>query len=153
MYVDAQFDLVYGFRGSGEAVDVLTPYEMLLFYHVERILPPTCEEPVARAMWTTAGTMYRKTCKEQQAQPRYEAGVHYVATPAEHRTLLPDLPAPIAKWFFAELPRPEFSPEEHARLCRCTSGEHGEHGEKPTAIRPWQMPDHRRQSCPCLDAA
>ena len=76
--------------------------------------------------------MYRNTCKEQSVKPEYEAGVHYVATPAERRILLPDLPALrglrhrwcwegrprpyLPTWSFAKVPRPDFSPEENARL-------------------------------------
>ena len=42
MCLEAPFDLMYGFRGSEHAVDLLTPYEMLLHYSMERILqlPP-----------------------------------------------------------------------------------------------------------------
>ena len=36
MYVEAPFDLMYGFRGCDETVDVLTPCEMLLHYSMTR---------------------------------------------------------------------------------------------------------------------
>ena len=132
MYVEAPFDLMYGFRGSEESVDVLTAYEMLLHYSMQRILPPTSQDLSPRATWTAEGTAYRKTCQAQHVKPKYEAGVHYVAAPAERRILLPDVPAlrglrhrwcweararpHLPVWSFAKVPRPEFSPDESARL-------------------------------------
>ena len=73
IYVEAPFDLMYGFRGSDEAVDVLTPYEMMLLYRMERIVPPTSEDSISRATWTSEGTLYRKKCKGQHVKPEYEA--------------------------------------------------------------------------------
>ena len=49
MYVEAPFDLMYAFRGSEHAVDLLTPYEMLLHYSMERILPPSLVSKSSRA--------------------------------------------------------------------------------------------------------
>ena len=132
MYADAPLDLMYGFRGRDEEVDLLTPYEMLLLYRAERILPPTCKDAVDFATWTAERTRYRKQCLEQHVKPEYEAGVHYVAIPAKHRILLPELPAlrglrhrwcweararpHLPTWSFAKVPRPDFSPDENARL-------------------------------------
>ena len=132
MYQEAPFDLMYGFRGSSQAVDLLTPYEMLLHYRMERILPPTNATAAARASWTMDGQMYRQECASNKTEPTYEAGVHYEAIPASHRILLPDLPAlrglrhrwcwetrprpHLPVWSFAKVPRQEFSPEENARL-------------------------------------
>ena len=118
-YQEAPFDLLYSFRGRSEAVDVLTPYEMLLHYTMERILPPE-------------GEAYRLQCTADEVRPTYVAGVHYIAKEGQQRILLPELPAlrglrhrwswkarprpDLPTWSFAKVPRPQFSPEENARL-------------------------------------
>ena len=40
-YQEAPFDLLYGFRGCTHNVDLLSPYEMLLHWSLERIDVPT----------------------------------------------------------------------------------------------------------------
>ena len=40
-YQEAPFDLLYGFRGCTHNVDLLSPYEMLLHWSLERIEIPT----------------------------------------------------------------------------------------------------------------
>ena len=64
MYKEAPFDLLYGFRGHQDAVDLLSPYEMLLHYSMERILPPTNAQAMSRAAWTEEGKRYREECRE-----------------------------------------------------------------------------------------
>ena len=137
MYQEAPFDLMYGFRGLSDAVDLLTPYEMLMHYAMERILPPTDSQSKLRATWTAEGSAYRRQCKETHVKPDYQAGIHYVAAEGENRVLLPGLPAlrglrhrwcwearprpHLPTWSFAKVPRPLCSPEENARLlCVCT---------------------------------
>ena len=58
MYKEAPFDLLYGFRGGRDSVDLLSPYEMLLHYSIERILPPTNTRAQSRAAWTDEGNKY-----------------------------------------------------------------------------------------------
>ena len=93
MYSDAPFDLLYGFRGKDDQVDLLTPYEMLMWYQPERILAPLSENINARSTWTEEGAKYRALCKELHFKPDYKPGIHYVATPAKNRILLADYPA------------------------------------------------------------
>ena len=110
MYQEAPFDLMYGFRGHSLAVDLLTPYEMLMHYKMERILPPTDARAMARAAWTAEGSAYRRQCTEQKVRPEYEAGVHYEAKPGEDRILLPDVPALRGlrhRWCWEARPRPD----------------------------------------------
>ena len=85
MYQETPFNLMYGLRGRSEAVDMLTPYEMLLHYAVEHILPPTDARAKARATWTAEGMAYRRQCTEDKVRPEYEAGVHYESKPGEDR--------------------------------------------------------------------
>ena len=59
MYIDAPFDLMYGFRGSIDTVDLLTLYEMIMHYGMERILAPTSQHALHRAVWTEESYMYR----------------------------------------------------------------------------------------------
>ena len=60
IYKEAPFDLLYGFRRGEDMVDLLSPYEMLLHYIMERILPPTTTPAQSRADWTEEGKKYRK---------------------------------------------------------------------------------------------
>jgi hypothetical protein len=39
-FVDPPFDLLYGFRGSDECVDLLSPYEMLMHWSMVEVRPP-----------------------------------------------------------------------------------------------------------------
>ena len=55
IYKEAPIDLLYGFRGGEDVVDLLSPYEMLLHYSMERILPPTTTPAQSRAAWTEEG--------------------------------------------------------------------------------------------------
>jgi hypothetical protein len=65
MYLEAPFDLMYGFRGSEHSVDLLTPYEMLLHYSMERILPPASQCKSSRATWTVDGIEYCEQCQKK----------------------------------------------------------------------------------------
>ena len=48
MYREAPFDLLYGFRGHQDAVDLLAPYEMLLHYSMSVFSrPPTMRRGLA----------------------------------------------------------------------------------------------------------
>ena len=60
LYKEAPFDLLYGYRGREMSVDVLSPYEMLLHYSMERIRPPTNPLKGTRAKWTAEGEKYYK---------------------------------------------------------------------------------------------
>ena len=55
MYKEPPFDLLYGYRDHAQSVDVLSPYEMLLHYSMERILPPTTSVTQCHAQWTPEG--------------------------------------------------------------------------------------------------
>ena len=58
MYKEAPFDLLYGFRGAKDSVDLFSPYEMLQHYSIERIMPPTNTRAKSHATWTDEGKMY-----------------------------------------------------------------------------------------------
>ena len=123
---------MHGFRGSEHAVDLLTPYEMLLQYSMERILPPSSMIKSSRAPWTVDGIKYCEQCQRTGVKPRLQPGIPYVALPAHNRLLLPDLPAlcglrhrwcwelrsrpHLPVWSFAKVPRADFSVEENSRL-------------------------------------
>ena len=57
---EAPFDILNGLRGGEGVVDLLSPYEMLLHYSMDRILPPTTTPAQSRAAWTEEGKKYRK---------------------------------------------------------------------------------------------
>ena len=60
IYKEPPFDLLYGYRGREKSVDLLSPYEMLLYYSMERILPPTNALAQSRAEWPEEGKKYKK---------------------------------------------------------------------------------------------
>ena len=152
MYKEPPFDPLYGYRGHVQSVDVLSPYEMLLHYSTERILPPTNPLRRCHAEWTAEGKEYYKECCATKMKGHYKPGEHYTALPGEDRILMPDLrdlnalrhcwcwqtrPRPhLPTWSFAKIPRLQFSPEENARLLPCTCG-HGlcEKVNAPRVIR------------------
>ena len=132
IYKEPPFDLLYGYRGNEQSVDVLSPYEMLLHYAMERILPPTNPLRRCHAEWTEEGKEYYKECSATKMKGHYKPGEHYTALPDEDRILMPNLqhlnglrhcwcwqkrPRPhLPTWSFAKIPRSQFSPEENARL-------------------------------------
>ena len=113
-------------------VDLLSPYEMLLHYSMDRILPPTTPAAKSRADWTEEGKKYREECQAERRRGQYKPGEHYKALEGEHRILMPNLPKLqglrhcwcwearprpyLPTWSFAKVPRLQFSPEENARL-------------------------------------
>ena len=124
---------MYGYRGCEHDVDLLSPYEMLLFWSMEKVFSPeACQSGETRSKWTIEGKSYYKQCREQKIQPEYEAGVHYIAEPASHRILLPDVFAlhglrhkwcwekrkrpHLPKWSYSKVPSAKQSPEENARM-------------------------------------
>ena len=92
MYKDPPFDLLYGFRGGRDSVDLLSPYEMLQHYCIERIMPPTNPQAMSRAEWTPAGEQYREECRKARMRGHYKPGEHYILIEGEDRILMPDLP-------------------------------------------------------------
>ena len=48
-FTDAPFDLMYGFRGASYEVDLLSPFEMLMCWSMERIVPPKAKQPEPNA--------------------------------------------------------------------------------------------------------
>ena len=132
IYKEAPFDLLYGLRGGKTCVDLLSPYEMLLHYSMERILPPTNTPARSRAAWSEEGLRYSEECRKARMKGVYKPGEHYTAIEGEGRILVPDLrdlhclrhcwcwearPRPhLPTWSFAKVPRLLFSPEENARL-------------------------------------
>jgi len=79
-----------------------------------------------------SGIEYCEQCQRTGVKPRLQPGIHYVALPAHNRLLLPDLPAlcglrhrwcwesrsrpHLPVWYFAKVPRADFSVEENSRL-------------------------------------
>ena len=132
MFAEAPMDLMYGFRGNKCDVDLLSPYEMLLWWELIRIVPPTRFADNPRSEWTPEGRAYTKLCQEDKRRPDYKAGIHYIATEDPNRILLPDIlqlcslrhrwcwekrqRPHIPTWSFAKVPSPSFSPEENARM-------------------------------------
>ena len=66
MFAEAPIDLMYGFRGNKYDVDLLSPYEMLPWWELVRIVPPTRFADCPRSEWTPAGRTYTKMCQEEK---------------------------------------------------------------------------------------
>ena len=66
MFVQAPMDLMYGFRGNKCDVDLFSPYEMLLWWDIVRIVPPTRFAECPRSEWTPAGRAYTKLCQQEK---------------------------------------------------------------------------------------
>ena len=93
MFTDPPFDFMYGFRGHQYDVDRLSPYGMLLWWGIARIVAPTRFAENPKSEWTPIGRAYTKACQAQKQRPEYKAGIHYVAVEEEDRILLPDVSA------------------------------------------------------------
>ena len=132
-YLEAPFDLLYGFRGTSRDLQLLSPYEMLMQYSMEEVKPPNASDPNSRSELTETGLRLKDRCAKSNKKPRYQAGVHYVAIEAPNRVLLPeDVPAVrtlrhrwvwevrprphVPVWSHSKIPRANISPEENARL-------------------------------------
>ena len=61
-------------------VELLSPYEMLLHYSMERIQAPNKDDARLRATWTEEGEKYEQWRKAQGVKPEYTPGEHYIAT-------------------------------------------------------------------------
>ena len=93
VYVQAPFDLMYGFRGEKRNVDLLCAYEMLLHWSMERIPLPGKDSEHPRSVWTGVGLQAKEAAKASGRTRGYVPGEHYAALDAPHRILLPDTDA------------------------------------------------------------
>ena len=85
MFKEPPFDFMYGFRGMSYNVDLLSPYEMLLHWSLERISVPKSTTKNHRAIWTAEGLRFKERCREEKIRdPVFHPGEHYVANPVEH---------------------------------------------------------------------
>ena len=131
-YVEAPFDIMYGFRGEKYNVDLLCPYEMLLHWEMVRIMPPSKKADVQRSTWTQKGFAYMRASRICGNKPNFQAGRHYEALDGSDRILIPDYKVlhglrhqwcwerrhrlHIPVWSYAKVPQAKFSPEENGRL-------------------------------------
>ena len=58
-FMEALFDLMYGFRGNSYVVDLFSPFEMLRYWRMEKILPPKAGEETPTSSWTPEGLKYK----------------------------------------------------------------------------------------------
>jgi hypothetical protein len=133
-YMEPPVDLLYGLRGRQENVDLLSSYEMLMHWSMEKILPPSLKIPqhAQKSCLTPEGLKLKKQCQNDGVRPDYQAGAHFKVVAADARILMPDLAALRSlqdRWCwerrplphvpvrsFAKVPRASFSLEESARL-------------------------------------
>ena len=132
-YADAPFDLMYGFRGSTTGVDLFSPFEMIRFWSMQHITPPSKYALCARAKWTPEGNAFRQAEREKGIlRPAYIAGLHYEAIAAKDRILLPEKGILrnlrhcwcwekrnrpyVPLWSKCKMPDRRWSPEENKRL-------------------------------------
>jgi len=132
LYTEAPFDLMYGFRGNSHVVDLFSPFEMLMYWSMEQVRPPSRTAEDVTAELTAEGHLYLAQCKAAKEAPCLEPAKHYIALPAADRILLPDLDALgglrhrwvwkkrsrpfVPVWNYAKIPKTNLSPEENSRL-------------------------------------
>ena len=128
----APFDLMYGFRGKRYNVHILSPYEMLRYWMLERVLPPKHGTLNPTSCLTELGKQCARRFHLTGESTDFKAGVHYVAVEAENRILLPDLSVLkglrhrwfwmrrnrpyVPVWNFSKMPRSSLPAEENCRL-------------------------------------
>ena len=153
-YMEAPFDLMYGFRGRECFVELLSPYEMLMHWSMEQVHPPIGKHKGERSEFTEEGLRYKEDCARNSCVPHYEAGKHYISTPANGRLLMPSHPALGVlrhKWVWERRPRP-YVPVE---LFQNSQGQHfagrkrtaSERVHAPLDVEPRGIYGHRPTSC------
>ena len=63
-YTEAPFDIMYGFRPTKYNVDLLSPFEMIRYWAMARVLPPALDVVDSTSEWTTEGATYLAKCKK-----------------------------------------------------------------------------------------
>ena len=105
---------------------------MLMHWSMEQVHPPIGKHKGERSEFTEEGLRYKEDCARNSCVPHYEAGKHYISTPANGRLLMPSHPALVVLrhkwvwerrprphvpvWSFSKIPKSNISPEENARL-------------------------------------
>ena len=98
------------------------------------IRPPTPNDKNSRSELTPEGEEYKAQCKQAGDTPKYYLGLHYIATEADARILMPDLAVlhglrhrwcwerrqrlHVPVWAYAKMPHARLAAEEN---CRVTS--------------------------------
>ena len=87
-YIEAPADLMYGFRGNDEGVDLMSPFEMWRFYRIEKVLPPSFGYHVTKL--TSAGHDFKKQGNDTaDMQP----GLHFKVQPRGMYVMLQEIEA------------------------------------------------------------
>ncbi len=123
---------MYGLRGNEHNVSVLSPYEMLLHWSMERVHVPNTAGVIKRSTWTEEGEDYVNFREEAGVKAKFIAGKHYIAAAATKKILLPEISQlkglrhkwcwekrhrpHVPTWSFAKVPRVTFSREENSRM-------------------------------------
>ena len=131
-FAEAPLDFMYGFRGSSHNVDLLSSFEMLMWWSLEQIEVPHPNATTVTSTWTEEGKVYLRECQDCKQIPKPKPGEHYVAVEAPDRILLPELPAlgtlrhrwcwqkrrrpHVPVWNYAKVPKTSLSPNENSRL-------------------------------------
>ena len=55
-WLESPVVLMYGFRGARYVVDLLSPFEMLRYWRMEKVLPPKRDDKGPTAIWTAEGS-------------------------------------------------------------------------------------------------
>lgn len=68
---DPPFDILYGFRGSAYNVDLLSPFEMMRYWEMEKVLPPTQLDTHPTSIWTDAGYRYKAEVRDSHQSKKH----------------------------------------------------------------------------------
>jgi len=108
-WTTAPYDLMYGFRDQRHNVQLLSAYEMLRYWMLERVLPPKQGTQNPTSCWTAVGKECIRNFHTTGETTDWKAGVHYKAIEGENRILMPDLPVLQGlrdRWFWMRRDRP-----------------------------------------------
>ena len=133
---------MYGFRGAAHVVDLLSPFEMIMHWSMERVQPPSMRQDRPTSVLTPDGVRKTQECKASREAPQLLAGVDYVALEAPDRILLPEVrfantvaqepsarSAPVGgdalrglrrRWYWQRRPRPHVPVWSYAKVPKVT---------------------------------
>ena len=77
-WTTAPFDKMYGFRGSKRQVDLLSAFEMLRYWGMQKVYPPKKNDPCPTSKRTKEGEAYCKQCLAAVKEKRFGcSGCYY----------------------------------------------------------------------------
>ena len=150
---------LYGFRPLGrQPLAHLAPYEFLMYWCGEALVPPVRNDPAPRTRWTEEGVKLQADSKYKEGKRKAVPGVHYVVLEpgaADDYVTFPRTPVDVFGelrhcWVIARRPRPYVPVLEGVPLPSPTRTREDNAKYMSVFFRPWTL--HRpREGVPMLD--